>query len=166
MDARIQICTLIFCVIRRLWRWFLTGLHVKNRAWLVIYEAIIRRLWRWFLTGLHVKNRAWLLLCSSIMFHDAAQLLRSCGRVSHDESCAISLRDMQDLRSKSWFCFAERICPADRLTVLRTVTILASLGSRDPHPLRGCNPVACLLIICCTWHDTIEQESRSSLRRT
>ena len=137
MDARIQICTLIFCVIRRLWRWFLTGLHVKNRAWLVIYEAIIRRLWRWFLTGLHVKNRAWLLLCSSIMFHDAAQLLHSCGRVSHDESCAISLRDMQDLRSKSWFCFAERICPADRLTVLRTVTILASLGSRDPHPLRG-----------------------------
>ena len=48
-------------------------------------------------------RHAWLviLLCSSIMFHDAAQLLRSCGRVSHDDSCAISLRDMQDLRCKS-----------------------------------------------------------------
>ena len=33
-----------------------------------------------------VSARLVTLLCSSIMFHDAAQLLRSCGRVSHDES--------------------------------------------------------------------------------
>ena len=67
--------------------------------------------------------------CTNIMFHDVARLLCSRGRASHDVSCAISLRDMQDLRCKSWFCFAERICPADRLTVLRPVTILVSLGS-------------------------------------
>ena len=38
MDARILICTLFFCVIRRLWRWFLMCFaHIKNQAWLVIY---------------------------------------------------------------------------------------------------------------------------------
>ena len=38
MDACIHICILLFCVIRRLWRWFLMCFaHIKNQAWLVIY---------------------------------------------------------------------------------------------------------------------------------